>query len=90
MLACIEIARIKGHGPEIPAELQADYFAALGRVPELVARAAAADWDQWYCGAALSALAASKGFATIAEAVLELDPDTIEDMLRRKFGEDGA
>jgi hypothetical protein len=90
MPACIEIARVNGHGPEIPAEVQADYFAALGRVPELVARAAAADWDRWCCAAALSALAASKGFATMAEAVLELDPDTIEDMLRRKFGEDSA
>jgi hypothetical protein len=45
------------------------------------------NWDHWYCGAALSAIAASKGFASFAEAVLELDPDTIDDMLRRKFGE---
>ena len=88
MLACIEIARVKGRGPEIPPELQADYFAALGSVPGLVARAAAVTWDHWYCGAALSALAASKGSASIAEAILELDPETIEAMLRRKFGED--
>jgi hypothetical protein len=90
MVACIEIARAKGRGPEIPPGLQADYFAALAQVPELVARAAAASWDHWHCGAALSALAAAKGFTSLAEAILELDPDTIEDMLKRKFGEDVA
>ena len=90
MLACIEIARAKGRGPEIPPALRADYFAALGRIPELVARAATVNWDHWYCGAVLSALATSKGFASIAEAILEIDPETIDHMLRRKFGEEVA
>src|SRR5437660_4295435 len=47
MVACIEIARFKGRGPAIPADLQADYSAALARVPELVAGAARASWDHW-------------------------------------------
>ena len=37
---------------------------------------------------ALAVVAASKGFCQLAEAVLELDPDTVRDVLRRKFGED--
>jgi hypothetical protein len=62
----------------------------LGRIPESVARAATVNWDHCHCGAVLSSLAASKGFASIAEAILELDPETSEDMLRRKFGEEDA
>ena len=87
MVACIEIARAKGRGPAVPAELQADYSTALSRIPELAGRAARASWDHWYCGAALAAVAAAKGFWELAEAVLELDPDTVKDVLRRKFGE---
>jgi hypothetical protein len=88
MVACIEIARSKGCGPTVPPDLQADYRDALARIPELVAGAARADWDHWYCGAALAVVAASKGFCQLAEAVLELDPDTVRDVLRRKFGEE--
>jgi hypothetical protein len=88
MVACIEIARCKGRGPAVPPDLQTDYSAALARIPELVAGAARARWDHWYCGAALAAVAAAKGFAQLAEAVLELDPETVKDVLRRKFGEE--
>jgi hypothetical protein len=87
MVACIEIARSKGRGPAMPAHLQAEYSAALARIPQLIARAARANWDHWFCGAALAALAAAKGFCEFAEAILELDPDTVADVLRRKFGE---
>jgi hypothetical protein len=88
MVACIEIARSNGRGPEVPGDLQADYLAALARIPEIVGGAAArSSWDHWYCGATLAAVAAAKGFAELAEAVLELDPDTVKDVLRRKFGE---
>jgi hypothetical protein len=87
MVACIEIARAKGRGPAVPPDLQADYSAALSRIPELVGAAARTSWDHWYCGAALAAVAAAKGFAAYAEAVLELDPETVQDVLRRKFGE---
>jgi hypothetical protein len=88
MIACIEIARVKGRGPTVPADLQHDCSTALTRIPHLVAAAARANWDHWYCGAALAAVAAAKGFCGLAEAVLELDPDTTKDMLRRKYGEE--
>lgn len=86
MVACIEVARMKGRGPAVPPDLQADYSAALSRIPELVGAASRLSWDHWYCGAVLAAVAAAKGFAELAEAVLELDPDTVKDVLRRKFG----
>jgi hypothetical protein len=90
LLACIEIARAQGRGPEIPADLRPDYHEALRQIPALIARASVANWDHWYCEAALSALAAAKGFTSLAEAVLELDPETIQETLRRKFGEEPA
>lgn len=90
MLACIEIARAKGRGPEIPDDLRADYFTALAAVPGLVADASRGDWDHWYCGAALSAIAAAKGHARLAEAILELDPTTVEDLLGLEPGGAGG
>lgn len=86
IVACIEIARCQGRGPAIPLDLNADYLQALAEVPEVVGRAAKVHWDHWYCGAALAAVAAAKGFWQYAEAILELDPDTIRDLLQRKFG----
>ena len=87
MVACIEIARAKGRGPVVPSDLQAKYADALSRIPELVGIAARMSWDHWYCGATLAAVAAAKGFPELAEAVLELDPDMVKDVLRRKLGE---
>jgi hypothetical protein len=87
-VACIEIARANGCGPAVPPDLQADYAAALARVPDLVAGAARARWDHWYCAAAVAAVAAAKGFSQLAEAMLELDPDTVGDVLRRKLAEE--
>ena len=87
MVASIEIARSNGRGPEIPPDLESDYFMALARIPQVVAMASKVAWDHWYCGSALAAIAAAKGFCLYAEAILELDPDTTKDLLRRRFGE---
>ena len=81
MIACIEIARSKGRGPEIPADCKMAYVESLGKVPQLVGSAASTTWDHWYCGAALASIAAAKGFHEMAEAVLELNPQTIKEML---------
>ncbi len=71
----------------MPADLATPYRKALENVPELVAGAARADWDDWYCGAALAAVAAAKGFPVVAEAILELDPRSTRDFLKRKADE---
>lgn len=88
LVACIEIARSEGRGPAMPRDLKAEYAAALARIPELVSEAARTKWDHWYCGAAIAAIAAAKGFGQLAEAVLELDPDTIQDIVRQKDDEE--
>ncbi len=87
MVACIEIARTSNRGPTIPDDLADAYHSALGEVPVLVGRSAEGKWDHWYCGAALAATAAAKGFPALAEALLELDPSSVQDLLKRKHAE---
>jgi hypothetical protein len=90
LVACIEIARARGkrRGPEPPHDLQADYAAALARVPELVGRAGRCVWDDLLCRAALATLAAAKGCHRLAEAVLELEPATVKELLRHKYDDE--
>jgi hypothetical protein len=72
--AWVEICRHK-NGPPIPQDLQLAYLAALARLPQLIAHAAAREWSPDELACALSALAAAKGQTSVAEAVLELTPD---------------
>lgn len=88
LVACIEIARQKGQGPAIPVTLESSYQSALEQIPEIIGSLSRNRWNHWFCGAALSAIAASKGFHRLAEAILELDAETIEEVLRSKFGEE--
>jgi hypothetical protein len=78
--ACIEIARARDGFP-IPADLHQPYFASLQRLPALVGAAAAHEWDENLLCCALSAIAAVKGFPSVAEAALELNPTTAEQFL---------
>ncbi|MEX3983804.1 hypothetical protein AB4Y45_33000 [Paraburkholderia sp. EG287A] len=64
----------------IPDDLRADYFAALAALPSLVAATAAHELGQDFLASALAAVAAAKGFGSIAETVLELTPNVV-----RKF-----
>lgn len=89
MVASIEIARARGHGPAIPADLEPAYRAAIADVPRLVAATAVRPWDHWFCGSALGAIAAVQGHADYAEAILELDPGEVSELLRRRHGLDG-
>ena len=52
MIACIEIARCQGRGPDFPVEIKDAYMKAMEKVPRLVGFAASSQWDHWYCGAA--------------------------------------
>jgi hypothetical protein len=72
--AWVEICRQKNAVP-VPKELEAAYFDALAKLPCLVAAAADRKWDSDFLCCALSAIAASKGFASVAEAVLEMSPE---------------
>jgi hypothetical protein len=72
--AWVEICRHR-KGVEIPNDLAFAYRLALKQLPALVTAAASREWDGDFLTCALSAIAASKGFPTVAEAALELSPD---------------
>ena len=78
--ACIEIARARDDFP-IPADLRQSYFEALQRLPVLVGAAASREWDEGFLCCTLAAIAAAKGFPSVAEAALELKPATAEQFL---------
>ena len=83
----IEIARARSHGPEIAPELRADYFAALARIPSLIAAVAEREWDERYCRIAAAALAVAKGQTLLGKAILELTPDSAAEFLEYKFNQ---
>lgn len=72
--AWVEICRQKTVTP-IPDDLHQAYFAALECLPSLVAAAANREWDGSFLACILSAIAAAKGYGTVAEAAQELTPD---------------
>jgi hypothetical protein len=72
--ASVEICRHR-MGVEVPDDLILEYRRALRQLPSLVAAAASREWDGDFLPCALAAIAASKGFPTVAEAALELSPD---------------
>jgi len=82
--AWVEVCRQKNSVP-IPKELEADYFTALARLPSLVAAAANREWDSEFLCCALSAIAASKGFGSVAEAVQEMKPEVAEEFMEWFF-----
>jgi hypothetical protein len=59
----------------IPADLQEAYFVALSQLPSLAGAASAREWDSDFLCCALSAIAAAKGFPSIAETAQELTPE---------------
>jgi hypothetical protein len=78
--AWVEICRQK-KDVAVPEDLAADYFAALARLPSLVAAASATRWNGEFLACALSAVAIAKGSAAVAEAALELTPQVAEEFL---------
>jgi hypothetical protein len=82
--AWVEVCRQK-KSVEIPADLKADYFAALSELPSLVAAAAEREWDSNFLCCAISAIAAAKGFGSVAEAVQEINPEVAEEFMEWFF-----
>jgi hypothetical protein len=79
--AWVEICRAKNE-VDVPEDLAPDYFAALSRLPSLVAEASPREWDADFLACALSAVAAAKGQPAVAEAALELSPDVASEFLK--------
>jgi len=67
--------------------LESDYFSALQRLPSLVAAAANREWNEAFLSSALSAIAAAKGYGTIAEAIQELNSVAADQFLEWFFSQ---
>ena len=78
--AWVEICRVK-NSVAVPSDLLPAYSDAIGKLPSLVAAASAREWDEDFLVCALSAIAASKGFATVAEAMQELTPEVAREFM---------
>ncbi|RUL75973.1 hypothetical protein [Dyella choica] len=78
--AWIECCRVRRNVP-VPDDLVDDYTRALSRLPMLVADASKRPWDDGFMQCALAAIAVAKGQPAVAEAVMELDPETAEKFL---------
>lgn len=78
--AWVEICR-QNNGTPIPPNLDAAYYSALAELPGLVAAAASRPWGADFTACALSAIAAAKGNGKVAEAALELTPETAGNFL---------
>jgi len=74
--AWIEICRNR-HKIEVPQNLRDAYFLSLKKLPELVSRTFAQDWDNQFSACAIAAIAVGKGSWELAEATLDLSPDML-------------
>jgi len=83
--AAIEIARHKGRGPTIPAELAEAYHAAIASLIDCVAFHRHDDWDEATLLSALTAQAVAKGNYSVAEALSNLDEDLITRIINLDF-----
>jgi hypothetical protein len=79
--AWVEICRHRRR-VEIPSDLRDAYFASLKRLPVLAAVAAENEWDDGHLACVLAAIAASQGHPDVAEAALELDPDSAVEFMK--------
>lgn len=83
--AWVEICRQR-LGIAVPEDLSTSYFAAIKMLGGLVCAASTRDWDHDFLVCALTALAVSKGFPLVAEAIQELDVTTAEFFIKQIHG----
>ena len=83
--AWVEICRQR-HAMAVRDDLANDYFSALKMLGSLVCAVTNMDWDHDFLVCALAALAVSKGFPLVAEAIQELDDATAESFLKEIRG----
>jgi hypothetical protein len=79
--AWVEICR-RRHAITVPSDLAGDYFDALKKLGSLVCAVIDETWDRDFLVCALAAVAVSKGFALVGEAIQELDDPIAETLLK--------
>ncbi len=71
----IELARLDGRGPAMPANLEPAYREALAQLVDVVNQHADDPWDETMTLCSMAALAIAKGHPRIAGACLKLSED---------------
>jgi hypothetical protein len=74
---CIEISRRKGRGPAVPDDLAEAYHRAIAGLCDVVFLHAEDEWDDTMARAAAAALVMAKGQVELADALVNLGPETI-------------
>jgi hypothetical protein len=82
---CVEIARARGRGPDIPHALELAYHRSLKRLLECTIRQTREDWDDDTARLAMAAMAAAKGRIELADALTNLDDDVIRKINTGEF-----
>jgi hypothetical protein len=77
---CIELARVEHHF-DVPDDLEKPYFAAIARLPSLVAEASAATWDADMTAVACAAIAVAKGKWRLAELLINIEQSDYAEVL---------
>jgi hypothetical protein len=85
LIVSIEIARFQQRGPLLAGELSLPYKTALVRLPSAVAAMSGQQWDESFTRIAASAIAASRGQAALAEAIMELEPEMVPTFMTMVF-----
>jgi hypothetical protein len=78
--AWVEVCRHR-KGIAVPDDLEPAYTKALQKIPALVAAAATQEWSEDLLVCALAAIAAAKGYVSVAEATMELTPDVATEFM---------
>lgn len=81
LMQAIEAARLEGRGPVISEDLKPAYMAALNRVVVVSSQLLANNLNELELRAVLSCVASAKGFGPLSEAINELTPDVVLQLL---------
>jgi len=79
LVVCIEIARAKGRGPAVPADIEGAYGEAIRRIADVAHGLTRPPCSEATCRVATAALAAANGYVQLADVILELEPDLLDD-----------
>lgn len=77
--ASIEIARLSGNGPTIPAHLAKAYGAVWQALQNIIHAIAAKPWDELLSRCTAGTLVVAKGHVLLADTIMELSPEAIHE-----------
>jgi len=82
--AVIEICRALGYGDPLPDDLADAYHHAIQQLPHLASRFVDARWDEPLTRSIATAVAVAKGHILLADIVMDLRPETLEEYYQWK------